>query len=222
MGFEKSCIQNANLISQMSHDVNSMISLIKSNVPEIEKSVTDKMNYTEQMTKDILQYVREIETLDSEVEIVELMDSIIETIPVPKNIELSKKYKVDSNSIKVDVELINRALVEIIKNSITAIEHETGKITIEVGIKIFKNIFIKNKFFVVKIEDNGNGINADFLDLVKNPFFTTRKSEYHSGLGLTIANKIIEAHGGQMRIENNNGNNTVVTIYLPIQEKENE
>ena len=46
MGFEKSSVQNANLISQMSHDVNSMLSLIKSNSPEIQISVMDKMNYT--------------------------------------------------------------------------------------------------------------------------------------------------------------------------------
>ena len=182
----------------------------------------DNINYTEQMTKDILQYVRDIEILDSEVEIVELVDSIIETISVPENIEISKKYNVASESINVDVELFNRALGEIIKNSIAAIEHKKGKVTIELGIKVFKNIFIKNKFLVLKIEDNGKGINDDFQNLVKEPFFTTRKSEYHSGLGLTIANKIIEAHGGQIRIENSRDNKTVVTIYLPMQEKENE
>lgn len=221
-GFDESSVQNANLISQMSHDINSMISLIKSNVPEIEKSISDKINYTEHMTKDILQYVRGFEILKSEVEIVELMDSIINTISVPNNIEIYNNYKVGSEPIDVDVELINKAITEIINNSIASIGEKPGKITIAVWTEGFENILIKYDYLVIKIEDNGKGINNDFLDLVKDPFFTTRKAEYHSGLGFSIANNIIEAHGGEIRIENTNKNKTVVAIYLPIQEKENE
>jgi signal transduction histidine kinase len=221
-GFNDSALENANLISQMNHDINSMISLIKSNLPEIDTSVSDKMNYTEKMTKDILQYVREIQILESEVNIAELLNSVIQNISIPKNIQLIKKYDLNSKSISVDVELIDRAIGEIIKNSISALNNAAGKINIIATINDFENLFTKNQFLVISIEDNGKGINPDFLEFVTNPFFTTNKSEYHCGLGLSNANKIIEAHGGNINIQINQENNTLVTIYLPVQGKENE
>jgi len=215
-GFTESSLQNANLISQMSHDINSMISLIKSNIPEIESCVSDKMTYAEKMTKDILQYVRDMEILCSQVDVVELMDSILDTISLPSNVEIIKNYSLKSENIGVDVELINRAINEIISNSISAFDEKSGKISIKVCAEEFENILSTNKFLIIKIEDNGEGINPDFLNLVKNPFFTTKKSEHHSGLGLSIANKIIEAHGGALRIEDNNDSKTIVSIYLPL------
>jgi len=221
-GFNESTIQNANHISQMSHDINSMISLIKSNVPDIGKSISDKMNYTEQMTKDILLYVREIELLNSEVDVVELIDSIVNNIQVPANVEILKNYEIEAEYINVDVELINRAISEIIKNSIDSIEKRSEKITIEAQAKEFRNPFSKNEYLIIKIKDNGKGINPDFFELVINPFFTTKKSEYHSGLGLSIANKIIEAHGGALRIENSNASKTIISVYLPMVRIENE
>ena len=221
-GHAKSSLKNANLISQMSHDINSMISLIKSNIPELETVVSDKMNYTEKMTKDILQYVREIEILESSVDVVELMDSIINNIKIPDTIKISKNYNIENENIRVDVELINRAVSEILHNSLAAIDMGSGKITIEAQAEEFKNPFIKNKYLVIRIKDKGKGINPDFLELVKNPFFTTQKSEYHSGLGLSIANKIIEAHGGVLKIENSNESKTIVSVYLPMLGIENE
>ena len=221
-GFDESALQNANLISQISHDINSMIFLIKSNFPEIDTSVSDKINYNEKMTKDMLQYVREIQVLESEVDITELLNSIIHNVSIPDNIEVSKDFKVNSESIRVDVELIDRAIGEIIKNSISAIDKEAGKINITATINDFENLFNKNQFLVLTIEDSGKGINPDFLEFVKNPFFTTQKFEYHSGLGLSIANKIIEAHDGSLNIQINQESNIMVTIYLPLLGEKNE
>jgi len=221
-GFDESALLNANLVSQMSHDINSMISLIKTNLPEIDDSVSNKLNYAEKMTKDILQYVREIHILDSEVEIRELLDSIVDNVSIPDNIEVSKNFSFKSEIINIDVELIDKAIKEIIQNSIISISEKAGKIGIKASIDGFNNLFFDNKFLVIIIEDDGSGINPDFLQFVKNPFFTTWKSEYHSGLGLSIANKIIEAYGGFLSLENSHENATIVTIYLPMQGKGDE
>jgi signal transduction histidine kinase len=206
----------------MSHDINSMILLIKSTLPEIDNFVSNRMNDTEKMTKNILQYVREIQVLKSDVDIAELLDSVIQNVSIPENIQVAKNLNIDSVSIRVDVELIDRALGEIIKNSVSAIDDGTGKIIITATINEFENLFSQNQFLEINIEDTGSGINPDFLQFVKNPFFTTQKSECHSGLGLSIANKIIESHGGSLNIRINQENNTLVTIYLPMQGNENE
>ena len=55
-----------------------------------------------------------------------------------------------------------------------------------------------------------------FSLLSKNPFFTTRKLEGHCGLGIPIAEKIIKAHNGSLKIVNiEKGRGTEAIIYLP-------
>ncbi len=221
-GFEESALQNANLISQMSHDINSMISVIKSNLSEIDNAVTNKINYSEKMTKHILQYVREVPVLESDVDIAELLSSVIQNVCIPERIQVIRYFDLNSETITIDVELIDRALGEIIKNSVSALGNESGIINVTATIMIFENIILHNRFLEITVEDSGEGINPDFLEFVKNPFFTTKKSEYHCGLGLSIADKIIEAHKGSLNIQINKENNSLATIYLPMQGKENE
>jgi signal transduction histidine kinase len=65
----------------------------------------------------------------------------------------------------------------------------------------------------VRVVDTGAGIEASHLDRVKAPFFTTQKD--HDGLGLSMAVRFIEQHGGLLRIKNRPGGGTEVEITLP-------
>ena len=61
----------------------------------------------------------------------------------------------------------------------------------------------------VVIEDNGIGIGRDDFDKLFVPFYTTKPSSSHgTGLGLYIADKIIELHGGTIRVESGDGKGT--------------
>jgi hypothetical protein len=65
----------------------------------------------------------------------------------------------------------------------------------------------------VLIADTGQGIPANQLDRIFEPFFTTK--ERGSGLGLAISHSIMEAHGGQMRIDSREGVGTEVHLLFP-------
>ena len=65
----------------------------------------------------------------------------------------------------------------------------------------------------VTVVDSGAGIEASHLEKVKAPFFTTQKD--HDGLGLSMAVRFIEQHGGLLRIKNRPGGGTEVEIALP-------
>jgi signal transduction histidine kinase len=63
------------------------------------------------------------------------------------------------------------------------------------------------------LEDDGPGIEAQDLEKITQPFFTTKSRG--TGLGLPIAQKNVEAHGGKLQIESEVGRGTRVLISLP-------
>jgi PAS domain S-box-containing protein len=65
------------------------------------------------------------------------------------------------------------------------------------------------------VGDNGRGLSAEQIRHVFDPLFTTRKSLGGSGLGLSIAHKIIQGHQGRMKISSQVGKGTVVAVDLP-------
>ncbi|MDF1615288.1 two-component system sensor histidine kinase NtrB [Desulfurivibrio dismutans] len=65
----------------------------------------------------------------------------------------------------------------------------------------------------IKVSDTGRGIAPEILPKITDPYFTTKPEG--SGLGLALAQKIIDDHGGKMEITSRPGQGTTVTITLP-------
>ena len=67
----------------------------------------------------------------------------------------------------------------------------------------------------IYIEDNGMGMSDHTLQRVFDPFFTTKEQGKGSGQGLSIAHKIITAHGGTIAVDSEVGSGTIFTLRLP-------
>ncbi len=67
------------------------------------------------------------------------------------------------------------------------------------------------------VEDNGPGIPEDHISKIFDPFFTTKPVGKGTGLGLHICQKIVAAHGGEIRVESEIGKGTRFTVVLPLQ-----
>jgi len=125
--------------------------------------------------------------------------------------ELDKKkiavhHNLDGRSLKLraDPQLLYRTFLNIFVNAVQSIENGG---TITVNVEEAKN------HYVVRIEDTGCGISQENLSKIFDPFFSTK--ETGTGLGASIVRNIIEAHGGSIRIESEEGTGTKVTIELP-------
>ncbi len=71
----------------------------------------------------------------------------------------------------------------------------------------------KARWLEIAIADDGTGIPQDKLERIFDPFFTTKQTG--SGLGLATVHRIVESHGGAVRLESESGVGTTVRIRLP-------
>ena len=103
---------------------------------------------------------------------------------------------------------INQVFLNLIHNAIQAIEPGQGTITLTTR--------SEGDYVVAEVEDTGRGIAPDVLPRIFDPFFTTKDVGKGSGLGLSIAHKIVEQHGGKITVDSTEGSGTKFTIMLPL------
>jgi len=106
----------------------------------------------------------------------------------------------------MDGNKIKQALINIIKNAMEAI---TGSGTVTIGFSSKE----KDKA-VISISDTGTGLVEDDMDKIFNLDFTTK--EKGLGLGLALAHEIVQAHGGEIRVQSASGVGTTFFILLPV------
>jgi signal transduction histidine kinase len=68
---------------------------------------------------------------------------------------------------------------------------------------------------VVEVADSGVGIPAELRDNIFEPFYTSKRSEGGSGLGLTVSHGIIKGHDGWIEVEDRQGGGTVFRVFIP-------
>ena len=205
----KTCNDYGNLISQLLHDVQSLMDLNnQNNIEEIKK----KMAYQKRVNKNLLFYIRDFDLFKTEIEIEKLIKDSLSLMEINSLPKIS--IKADVKNITLDVELFSQALNAIVENAVHSTNKDLNKIEICVSKLQSNSPFYKNSWIVFDIIDEGKGIPEDFIPFVKNPFFTTDKFKGFSGFGLTNAEKIITAHSGYLTITSDE-NRTSVKMTLP-------
>ncbi|MCQ6277243.1 PAS domain S-box protein [Bacillus sp. V3B] len=132
--------------------------------------------------------------------------TLIETIAIVKNIEVTKEFEPNIILVKCEGNQIKQVFINVFKNAIEAVPNK-GKIYIKVT--------QLNKDCVrIRFIDNGPGIPNDLLSRLGEPFYTTK--EKGTGLGLMVSYKIIEDHGGRINIKSEMNKGTTVDIILPV------
>ncbi len=111
--------------------------------------------------------------------------------------------------VNVDPDKMNQVLLNLYLNSLEA-TNEGGTLSVSV-----KRDAESHRIKII-VQDTGCGIDNKDLEHIFDPYFTTKQTG--TGLGLAIVHKIIEAHGGEVRVESEAGSGTTVTLFLPLAE----
>ncbi|NOZ63986.1 MAG: PAS domain-containing protein [Caldiserica bacterium] len=162
----------------------------------------------ESIVQDFLDVLRPIHLSLSEMRVEEVIKSTLELfLPAmqEKGVICEIKLSESTPPLLLDRERLKQALINILNNALHA-TGRNGKIVVSTG---------EQKGFVhIVITDDGEGIPASALAHIFEPFFTTR--EKGMGLGLTITQRIVKAHGGSIEVKSKPGKGTITTISLPI------
>ena len=178
---------------------------------DIVLSETNRLN---RLVTELLDFTRPAQSADSPVDLTQLLYDLAyaaSTDPGCRDrIEIETELA-ENLSIKGDPSQLKQMFWNIIINSIQAI-NDKGKITIKA--EAIENE--EGNLAAIMISDTGSGISPDMIGSIFDPFFTSK--EKGTGLGLTIAHKIAQAHGGRILVESAVGKGTEFTITLPTQE----
>jgi len=108
---------------------------------------------------------------------------------------------------KGDIRGIEQVIMNLIQNACQALT------TKEQGISV--STFAEDGIVVLKVQDEGIGISEENMQHIRDPFFTTKRDQGGTGLGLFVSGRIVEEHNGVMEIGSAIGRGTVVTLSFP-------
>lgn len=121
-----------------------------------------------------------------------------------QQIELVKDYCEPIPEVLMDIDKTKSVFINVLNNSIDALPN---------GGTIKVSILKEGGFIIYRFEDNGCGIKKEDLEKIFEPYFTTKKNGI--GLGLSISERVVKAHGGEINVESQAGKGTVVTVKIP-------
>jgi signal transduction histidine kinase len=134
---------------------------------------------------------------------------------LPEDVSIALDLDPGISSISADEGQLRDALTNVIDNALTAVGSQ-GHVTIRAAMeeRIEGGSGEASQIVEIEISDDGPGIPEDDQEKLFTPYFTTRPSG--TGLGLVITKRIVEDHGGTIRIESTPGIGTKVAISLPV------
>lgn len=217
-------------VENASHELRTPLTIIQAKqellLQEPNAKIIDKsediiltLNETKRLaklTKDLMMLSRaDKKTINLQREIVNI-DNFIENLSKPyieiakmqeKNIILNLQYK---NEINIDTNRIYQLMIILLDN---AIKYTEKKDSIEI------KTYSKDNKCIIEVKDTGIGVSDEGLKRIFERFYREDKARSRetggSGLGLSIASFIVNAHGGIIKASHNTPKGTIFTIKLP-------
>ncbi len=220
-----------NVARKLAHEIKNPLTPIQLTIDQLRSKYIknfpeNEKNKYEEYLKTIYKQIKQIENLVNEfsdfarmpkpiMKKNNLYELINSNISILRNVDQKISIKIIGQKdifINCDLEQLNRAFFNLIKNSVESIKEKAFK---NHDFKGIINIeFLKNKDYIkVIITDNGIGFPKKNIENITKPYFTTKKNG--TGLGLPIVNKIINDHNGNMTfLKSDDG--AKIEILLPI------
>jgi C4-dicarboxylate-specific signal transduction histidine kinase len=127
-----------------------------------------------------------------------------------REIAVLRDMATDRTMCRVDSQLIEQVLINLITNACQAMEGNEGEKLLEIASGV------QDGRVVLRVSDSGPGVPPSLREKVFDPFFTTRKEG--SGIGLSFSHRIVADHGGTLRVDASRWGGAEFRVELPVAE----
>jgi len=214
------------LSASVAHELNNPLATVALRVENLLMQVTDddqqrrsleiitqEVDRMASLVENLLQFSRrghrQISTVDLHAEItnsVEFVHYYLRT----RRIEVVREFADQLPTVQADRQQLRQLFLNLLTNASDAMP-EGGKLTVRADLTQLEEM----EAVAIEFADTGEGIAAENLEKIWEPFFTTKPEGKGTGLGLAICRRIVEEHGGTIEIESRTGCGTTVRMLFP-------
>ena len=210
----------------IAHDLRNALSTVKMNLQILNTHVDDpdllgqieialaQVLHMENILRDLMSYTKPDRMQSDWQDTCNMLDTCTAAVlPNAHSLDITIKqtYSTGIPAIYCDRTKILQAIQNLLHNAIQAVE-QGGEVDLQAEIDFSKG----QHAIIIKVVDNGHGIDAEILDTLFEPFTTTRTKG--TGLGLAIVHRIVEQHGGEAWARNrDDGQGAEFGLRLPIE-----
>ena len=189
-------------------DLSNQFRRINNGIQRCDKIITQLLDFSRSRVVN----AKNVE-LDSWVK--EIVDE--ESGNISEKVDIKCDFGLNGQIASIDSDQLRRVLVNLINNAAEAmvgkgndvIENPTEAPKIEITTRLV------DSNIEISVSDNGPGILPEHLDKIREPLFTTKS--FGVGLGIPAVDKVLENHGGGLRIETEVGVGTKMTSWFPVE-----
>lgn len=222
------------LTGGIAHDFNNMLTgvlgaldlmqrrIAAGRTGELDRYINAAMtsaNRAAALTHRLLAFSRRQSLNNSAVDVNQMITSMEELLrrTIGESIELCVERSEDLKSTHTDEHQLENALLNLVINARDAMP-QGGRLTISsenIAVELRSGDVSAGQYVRLSVRDTGSGMSSEVLDRAFDPFFTTKPIGQGTGLGLSMVYGFVKQTGGHVHIDSDEGEGTVVHLYLP-------
>ena len=207
-------VEEAGWMSDLLEEEPGMTPDNKSEFHRAIEQITTQGRRCKDITHKLLSFARKSDATEADININDTIREIVDlTAQMARynNVTISTRLAPDLPFIRFSPSELQQVILNLTNNAIDAMGKDGGTVEIVTDINTQDDNMIE-----IKVDDNGPGIPAQYLDRIFDPFFTTKAVGKGTGLGLSICYGIIQKMGGTIEVESHMGQGTCFLIRLPL------
>jgi PAS domain S-box-containing protein len=225
------------LAGGIAHDFNNILSviigyteliLLNGNVAEDVrqnlKEIFNASKHARDMVKQILAFSRQSKQERKPIQVAHIVKEAIKMLraSLPTTISIQQHIEKDTGIIEADPTQIHQVLMNLCTNAAHAMNGKDGVMQISLsnveldlaGPEMVPDLN-PGPYLKLSVSDTGHGIAPESYDKIFDPYFTTKKKEEGTGLGLAVVQGIVNSSNGAVTYDSEVGKGTTFHVYLP-------
>jgi two-component system, cell cycle sensor histidine kinase and response regulator CckA len=219
------------------HDFNNLLTVLLGNlslgemrlrgqtdrIPELGTAKQATLQ-AQSLVQQLLTFARGGAPIKRQMKPAELIESFMQHHSRATGVHYRIELQQDLPSIAVDPNQIRRLISNLVKNAEQSMPRG-GELILRCTAPHPEELYGKEMVpefgeapqgVIIEVKDSGEGITPENLPHIFEPYFSTRKAQNATGLGLTVCESIAKAHGGSLSVRSDHGYGTTVRFYLPV------